>query len=126
MDQLAQRLLQNTVESESRGANVVQLDPAVEPLEPVSPKVPVILAMGLLAAPMLGSLVAALAGALDRRVLVDADIERALGCAIITVVPRSRSVRRAARRPRTPQSAMRLRLPWSPPAATVHDGAPHA
>ena len=95
MDMMSQRLLQTSVESESRGANVVQLDPAVEPLKPTSPNLVLVWVVGLLLAPMAGVLVAGLAGMLDRRVLVASDLQRILGCPTLAEVPRSRALRRA-------------------------------
>jgi chain length determinant protein EpsF len=96
MDLLSQRQLQSTVESESRGANVVQLDPAIEPLQPVSPNLLMLWIVGVLLAPMSAMLVVAVAGALDRRVLATADLQRAMGCPTLAQVPRSRALRRAS------------------------------
>jgi chain length determinant protein EpsF len=95
LDQLTQRLLQHTVESESRGANAVQIDPAVEPLKPSSPNVPVVIAVGTLLAPMIASLVVAFTGMFDRRAVSPDDIEAALGCPVVARVPKSRAVARA-------------------------------
>ncbi|MFN7642011.1 MAG: GNVR domain-containing protein [Burkholderiales bacterium] len=112
MDTLSQRLLQSSVESESRGANVVQLDPAVEPLQPATPNLLMVWLVGLLLAPMAGIVVATIASALDRRVLTTADLQRAMGCPTLAQVPRSRAVRRAHRAAR-PRLSGRLfpRLP---------------
>lgn len=117
MDLLSQRVLQSSVESESRGANVVQLDPAVEPLKPSTPNLLMVWIVGLLLAPMAGVLIAGLAGVLDRRVLVPADLQRALGCPTLALVPRSRSLRRVWAPSRRPLSGgglrnrLHLRLP---------------
>jgi capsular polysaccharide biosynthesis protein len=97
MDTLSQRLLQSSVESESRGANVVQLDPAVEPLQPTTPNLLMVWLIGLLLAPMAGIVVASIASALDRRVLTVTDLQRAMGCPTLAQVPRSRAVRRVHR-----------------------------
>jgi hypothetical protein len=96
LDLLTQRLLQHSVESESRGASVVQLDPAVEPLEPSSPNHVAVLLAGLVAAPLISALVVALTGLFSRRALSDSDIESALGCPVIAHVPRSQSIARNA------------------------------
>lgn len=94
MDLLSQRVLQSSVESESRGANVVQLDPAVEPLKPSTPNLLIVWIVGLLLAPMAAVLACTLAGLLDRRVLAPVDLQRALGCPTLALVPRSRPLRR--------------------------------
>lgn len=94
LDLLTQRLLQHSVESESRGANVVQLDPAVEPLEPSSPNYVPVLLTGLVASPLISALVVALTGLFSPRALSDLDIETALGCPVIAHVPRSQSIAR--------------------------------
>lgn len=96
LDLLTQRLLQHSVESESRGANVVQLDPAVEPLEPSSPNRIAVLTAGVVAAPLISAMVVALTGLFSRRALSDSDIETALGCPVIAHVPRSPSIARGA------------------------------
>lgn len=96
LDLLTQRLLQHSVESESRGASVVQLDPAVEPLEPSSPNHVAVLMAGLVTAPLISALVVALTGLFSRRALSDSDIETALGCPVIAHVPRSQSIARSA------------------------------
>ena len=96
LDLLTQRLLQHSVESESRGASVVQLDPAVEPLEPSSPNRVAVVTAGLVAAPLISAMVVALTGLFSRRALSDSDIETALGCPVIAHVPRSPSIARGA------------------------------
>ncbi|MFN9773162.1 MAG: Wzz/FepE/Etk N-terminal domain-containing protein [Burkholderiales bacterium] len=111
LDLLQTRMMQNTVESQSRGASAVHLDPAVEPLEPTSPNVTVVVLVGLVTAPLLGLLAVAIVGAVRRRALVPADLERALGCPVLATVPRSRAVRRASA-PRRALSGAALAMPW--------------
>jgi chain length determinant protein EpsF len=115
MDLLSQRELQSTVESESRGANVVQLDPAIEPLRPVSPNLLIVWIVGLLLAPMSALLIVAAAGALDRRVLAAADLQRAMGCPTLAQIPRSRALRRlsAPRRVAFGAGPLRRLLPYT-------------
>jgi chain length determinant protein EpsF len=96
LDLLQTRMMQNTVESQSRGASAVHLDPAVEPLEPTSPNVLVVWVVGVTLAPAVALLAVAIAGAIRRRALVPADVERALGCPVVAVIPRSRAVKRAS------------------------------
>jgi polysaccharide biosynthesis transport protein len=105
LDQITQRLLQHTVESESRGANVVQLDPAVEPLKPSSPNVLVVSLVGLVLAPMIATLIVGIASVLDRRAVSAEDIETAMGCPVIARVPRSKKVSRSD----APSLVVRLR-----------------
>ena len=75
----------------------MQLDPAVEPLQPATPNLLMVWLIGLLLAPMAGIVAASIVSALDRRVLTAADLQRAMGCPTLAQVPRSRAVRRAHR-----------------------------
>ena len=77
-DTALSRWLTNKVESRASMTNIAVLTPAVEPLEPKSPKVPLIGGLSVLVGLLLGGVVVFLLETLDRRVRSRADLESRL------------------------------------------------
>jgi len=77
-DTALSRWLTNKVESRASMTNIAVLTPAIEPLEPKSPKVPLIGGLSVLVGLLLGGVVVFLLETLDRRVRSRADLESRL------------------------------------------------
>jgi capsular polysaccharide biosynthesis protein len=72
------RLVANKVDSRAKSANVAVLTPAVEPVEPVFPRIPLISGLAVVVGLLLASAVVFMLESLDRRVRSRADLESRL------------------------------------------------
>lgn len=85
-DAVAQRLSQKTLESEATHANIVLLNPAVEPIEPSSPNVPKIALVGVLGGLIAGGGLALGLEMMRRRVRTVEDLAAAVDAPLIGTV----------------------------------------
>ncbi len=82
-DMTAQRLVQTNLESQTQQTNIVVLNPAVEPVEPSSPKLLLNTLLSIFVGALLGVGLALLLELLNRRVRSPEDIVEALGLPVI-------------------------------------------
>lgn len=82
-DLTAQRLVQTNLESQTQQTNIVVLNPAVEPVEPSSPKLLLNTLLSIFVGALLGVGLALLLELLNRRVRSPEDIVEALGLPVI-------------------------------------------
>lgn len=82
-DLTAQRLVQTNLESQTQQTNIVVLNPAVEPVEPSFPKIPLNIVVSAVLAIMMGVGLALLLEIFNRRVRSSQDIVEYLGLPVI-------------------------------------------
>jgi len=82
-DMTAQRLVQTNLESQTQQTNIVVLNPAVEPVEPSSPRLLLNALLSIFVGTLLGVGLALLLELLNRRVRSPEDIVEALGLPVI-------------------------------------------
>lgn len=87
-DQVAQRLNQTSLESQSSTTNIAILTPATEPADPSSPKILLNIILALFLGTLLGISVALLREMIDRRVRTLEDISETLGAPVIGLIPK--------------------------------------
>jgi chain length determinant protein EpsF len=97
-DAVAQRLGQTSMEGQNNQANTRLLSPAVEPLEPSRPKIPLGVAASLLGGLAVGILAALALEMLDRRVRMPEDLMVMAGVPVIGVLRPANSKRPVFRR----------------------------
>lgn len=85
-DLTAQRLVQTNLESQTQQTNIVVLNPAVEPIEPSSPKLLINTLVSIFVGVVLGVGLALLLELLNRRVRSVEDVVQALGLPVIGYV----------------------------------------
>lgn len=91
-DTVADRLNQSNLESKSTQTNISMLAPAVEPVAPSSPNIPLNLAAAAMVGLILGIGAALLQELRDRRIRSADDVEYALGMPVlVTVMPPARA-----------------------------------
>ncbi|HCX33926.1 MAG TPA: chain length determinant protein EpsF [Rhodocyclaceae bacterium] len=93
-DAVAQRLTQTSLESQTQQTNVVVLTPAVEPIEPSSPKLLLNSLLAVFLGTLLGVGCALLLETLSRRVRSAEDLAQALGLPVLGVLEPTRAARR--------------------------------
>jgi chain length determinant protein EpsF len=87
-DQVAQRLNQTSLESQSSTTNIAILTPATEPADPSSPKMLLNIILALFLGTLLGISIALLREMIDRRVRTLEDISETLGAPVIGLIPK--------------------------------------
>jgi chain length determinant protein EpsF len=85
-DSINQRLAQTTLESQKQQTNIVELTPAMEPVESSSPKILLNIILSVLLGGMLGVGVALLMELMDRRIRSEEDLEAAMGIPVLGVL----------------------------------------
>lgn len=83
-----QRFTQTNLEGQSKQSDITLLNPAVPPIKPSSPKIPLVAAISIFAGIFLGITFALIAEALDRRIRTEDDIESILHAPILGVMPK--------------------------------------
>ncbi|GAB4166427.1 MAG: Wzz/FepE/Etk N-terminal domain-containing protein [Rhodocyclaceae bacterium] len=92
-DAVAQRLTQTSLESQTQQTNVVVLTPAVEPIEPSSPKLLLNTLLAVFLGTLLGVGFALLLETMSRRVRSAEDLAQALGIPVLGVLEPARGGR---------------------------------
>ncbi len=88
-DAVAQRLTQTSLESQTQQTNIVVLNPAVEPIEPSSPKLLLNTLLAVFLGTLLGVGAALLLETMSRRCRSPEDLAQALGVPVLGVLERS-------------------------------------
>jgi chain length determinant protein EpsF len=94
-EQLRQRLVQTSLESQSGQSNIALLDPATVPRDPSSPRVLLVLMAACFFAPMLGAAAVMVAELVDPRLRSADDIEVMTGARLLATLPQQSYAKKA-------------------------------